>query len=91
MCFESSNFHKIKLFSTVGFVKKRGFIFEGTRRLAVINLVTLIHKYSYLVSLEIVVGYRKLRSLKGTLGQFNCVTRESRYPVSITEPLTWNL
>ena len=30
-----------------------------------INLVTLIHSYSHLVLLEIVVGYRKLRSFQG--------------------------
>ena len=47
-------------------VNKRRFIFEGIRRWPVINLVTLIHWYSYLVSLEIVVGYRKLRSFQGT-------------------------
>ena len=31
-----------------------------------INLVNLIHGYSYFISLEIVVGYKKLRSLQGT-------------------------
>ena len=31
----------------------------------VINLVTLIHDYSYLISLEIVVAYRKLRRFQG--------------------------
>ena len=35
-------------------------------RWPVINLVSLIHGYSYLISIEIVVGYRKLRSLQGT-------------------------
>ena len=37
-------------------VNKRGFIFKGIRRWSVINLITLIHRYSYLVSPEIVVG-----------------------------------
>ena len=46
--------------------KYRGFTFEGIRRWPVINLVTFIHGYSYLVSLEIVVGYKKLRSFQGT-------------------------
>ena len=69
---------------------KRGFVFEGIWQWLVI-LVTLIHRYSYLVSLEIIVGYRKLKSFQGTLGQFKCVTRETRYHVSIAELLIRNL
>ena len=42
-------------------VKKRGFIFEGIQWRPVINLVTLIYGYSYLISLEFVVGYREPR------------------------------
>ena len=47
-------------------INKRCFIFEGKRQWPVTNLVILIHGYSYLVSREIVVGYRKLRSFQGT-------------------------
>ena len=36
------------------------------QRRTVINLVTLILGYSYLISLETVLGYRKLRSLQET-------------------------
>ena len=46
-------------------VNKRGFISESIWRWLVINLVILIHRYSYLISFEIVVGYRKLRSFQG--------------------------
>ena len=52
-------------------VNKRGFIFEGIRQWPGINLVTLILRYSYLLSLEIVVGYRKLRSFQGTQFKVN--------------------
>ena len=47
-------------------LNKRGFIFGGIQRWPVTNVVTLIHRYSYLSSLEIVVGFRKLRSFQGT-------------------------
>ena len=47
-------------------MNKRGSLFEGMPRWPVINLVTLIHGYSYLISLKIVVGYRKLRNFHGT-------------------------
>ena len=53
-------------------MKKRGFIFEGIWRWPLLNLATLIHGYSYLISLKIVVGYSKLRSLMNP-GQFKCV------------------
>ena len=43
-------------------MNKGGFIFKGIRGWPVINLVTLIHGYSYLISLEIVVGDRKVKS-----------------------------
>ena len=46
-------------------MNKRGFIFEGIWRWPVINLVNLIRWYLYLISLEIVVGYRKVRSFQG--------------------------
>ena len=36
------------------------------------NLVTFIHGYSYLISLEIVLGYRKLRISRNP-GQIKCV------------------
>ena len=45
-------------------MNNRGFIFEAIQRWPVPNLVTLIQGYSYLVSLEIVVGFRKLRSFQ---------------------------
>ena len=67
-------------------VNNRCFIFEGIQRWPVINLVSLIHGYSYLISLEIVVGYRKLRSFQGTQVNFS-VTRESRYQVFIAKLL----
>ena len=72
-------------------MNKQGFIFEDIRRSLVMNLVTLIRRCLYLVSLEIAVGYRKLRSFKGTLDQFKCVTIETRCHVSIVEFLKRNL
>ena len=53
-------------------MNKRGFIFEGIRWRPVINFVTLIYKYSYLISLEIVLGYRKVR-ISSNPGQFKYV------------------
>ena len=47
-------------------MNKRGFIFEGMPRWPVINLVTLINGHSHLISLKIVVGFRKLRNFHGT-------------------------
>ena len=47
-------------------VNKRGFISESIWRWLVINLVILIHSYSYLISFEIIVGYKKLRSFQGS-------------------------
>ena len=47
-------------------VNKRGSIFEGIWRWPVINFLTLIHGYSYLISLETVVIYWKLRSFQET-------------------------
>ena len=41
------------------------------------NLVTLIQRYSYLISLEIVVGYRIVRSSRNP-GQFNCVLKKNK-------------
>ena len=52
-------------------MNKRGFNFEGILRWPVTNVVNLIHWYSYLLSCETVVGYRKLRSFQGT--QFNLI------------------
>ena len=72
-------------------VNKWGFVFEGIRRWPVINLVTLIYRYLYMVSLEVVVGYRKLISFKGTLDQFKCITIETRYHVRIAELLIRSL
>ena len=46
-------------------VGKGGSISESIWRWLVINLVILIHTYSYLISFEITVGYRKLRSFQG--------------------------
>ena len=53
-------------------ISKRSFIFEGIRWCPDINLVTLVHRYSYLNSLEIVAGYRKIRSSRNP-DQFRCV------------------
>ena len=53
-------------------VNKRDFIFECIWRWPITNLVTLIYGYSYLISLETDVGYRKLRSSRNP-GQFKCV------------------
>ena len=50
-------------------VNNRGFISECIQWWPVIISVTLIHGYSHLVSLENVVGYKKLRHFQGT--QFN--------------------
>ena len=48
-------------------VNKRGFISESIWRwLVMTSLVILIHRYSYLISFEIVVGYSKLGSFQGT-------------------------
>ena len=47
-------------------MSNRGFIFEGMPWWAVINLVTLIYGYSQLMSLEILVGCKKLRSFQKT-------------------------
>ena len=49
----------------------------------VINLVSLIHGYSYLILIEIVVAYRKLRSLQGTQVNFSkFINRGSHRDVS---------
>ena len=45
-------------------VNNWGFNFEGLWRWPVINIVMLIHGKSYLVSLEIVVDFKKLRSFQ---------------------------
>ena len=47
-------------------MNKQGFIFEGIQLWPVINLVNLIHEYLFLISLEIVAGYRQLRRFQGT-------------------------
>ena len=47
-------------------MNKRGFNFEDIRRWPIMILVNLIHGYLYLISLEIVVGYRTTRSFQGT-------------------------
>ena len=47
-------------------MNKQGFIFEVIQSWPVINLFNLIHEYLFLISLEIVVGYRKLRRFQGT-------------------------
>ena len=50
-------------------MNKRGYIFEGMRRWPDMNFVILIQDCSYLISLEIAVGYSKVRSFQGA--QFN--------------------
>ena len=47
-------------------VNNQDFIFEAIRWWPVINLVTVIHGYSYLVLLEFVVVFKKLRRFQGT-------------------------
>ena len=47
-------------------VNNQDFIFEVIRWWPVINLVTVIHGYSYLVLLEFVVVFKKLRRFQGT-------------------------
>ena len=42
----------------------------------VINLITLINGYSYLISLEIVVGYTKLRVFQGTPVNLNVLKKK---------------
>ena len=56
---------------------------QGILRWSVKNLVNLIHGYSYLVSLEIVIG--RAKKFSRMPGQFKYVTRETKYHVSITE------
>ena len=53
-------------------MNKRGFVFEGIRWRPVINVFTLIYRYSYLISFETVVGYRKVGILRNP-GLFKCV------------------
>ena len=60
-------------------------VFKGIRSWSVIKLVTIIHTHSWLISLEIVVGYWKVRNP----GKW--VTRETRYRVSIAKLLIQNL
>ena len=45
-------------------MNKQGFILKVCHD--VINLLTLIHGYSYLISLEMAVDYKKVRSFQGT-------------------------
>ena len=47
------------------------FIFQGIRRWPVINLVTLVDRYSRLISVEIAVGNWKLRSFQETQVSLN--------------------
>ena len=68
-------------------MNKRAFIFEYIRRWPVIDLVTLTHGYSYLISLEIVVGDWELKSSTNR-GQFKCVLEKH---VSIAELSIWDL
>ena len=57
-------------------------VFECIQWWPIINVVALIYGYSYLISLEIVVGYWKLRT-KRNPGQFKCVLEktDSTYPL----------
>ena len=52
-------------------VNARGFVFQGIRRWPGINLVTLNQEHFYLISLETVVGYWKLRSFQEILVNLN--------------------
>ena len=68
-------------------MNKRGVNFECIRRWPVINLDTLTHRYSYLISLHIVLG----EEFSMNSGQFRCNTKETRYHVSIAGHLMQNL
>ena len=57
------------------------------RSLALLKIMRRSNKVLFLK----VLGYRKVRSFKGTLDQFKCVTIETRYPMSIAELLIRNL
>ena len=70
-------------------VTARDVIFQDIRQRPVINLVNLIHEYSHLISLDIVAGYWELKTFEPS--QFNWVTRETRYHLSIAELLKPNL
>ena len=52
-----------------------------------INLVTLIHGYSQVISLEIIVGYWKLRSFQETQVNLNGLLEKP----DITLQNSWNL
>ena len=65
----------------------RDFIFQGIWWKSVINLVTLIHGYSQVISLEIVVGYWKLRSFQETQVNLNGLLEKP----DITLQNSWNL
>ena len=52
-------------------VKTRDFILQGIQWWPIINLVTLIHVYLHLISLEIVVDYLELRSFQETQVNLN--------------------
>ena len=70
-------------------VNAQGFAFQGIRRWPGINLVTLIHGHSYLIS-----HFCRLLESKKFLrnpGQFKQVTRKTRYHISIAELLKRNL
>ena len=53
-------------------VNKQDFTFEGIWRWSVIKFITLIRGYSYLISLEIIVGCSKLK-ISRYPGQVMCV------------------
>ena len=57
------------------------------RSLALLKIMRRSNKVLFLK----VLGYRKVRSFKGTIDQFKCVTIETRYHVSIAELLIRNL
>ena len=66
-------------------MNKQGFIFQGIWRWPLIKLATLIHGYSYLsylISLKIAAGYRKLRSSMNP-GQFEISNELVRSPRTI--------
>ena len=71
----------INFYSIVGSVEtlgERGFIFEGIQRWPVINLVTLIHGYSYLISLKLLRSFQRTQVSLSMLLEKPDITYPSR-------------
>ena len=71
----------IKFHSIVGSIEtlgERGFIFEGIQRWPVIDLVTLIHGCSYLISLKLLRSFQRTQVSVSMLLQKPDITYSSR-------------